>query len=164
MSPVTGTTFRGYRPDDAVAVVDLSLRAWAPVFASMEEVLGSEIFVLLHGDWRRYQERAVRSSLADDDLRIWVAERGHEVVGFVAGRLDAPRLLGEIWMVAVDPGSQGQGVGLALTALATDWFRDAGMKVAMVATGGDPGHAPARHVYEKAQYTLMPSAQYFKAL
>ena len=34
----------------------LSLRAWAPVFASMEQVLGHEIFARLHGDdWRDYQ-------------------------------------------------------------------------------------------------------------
>jgi hypothetical protein len=38
------------------------------------------------------------------------------------------------------------------------------MRVAMVSTGGDPGHAPARRVYEKAAFTLQPSAQYFKAL
>jgi hypothetical protein len=34
----------------------------------------------------------------------------------------------------------------------------------MVETGGDPGHAPARHVYERANYTLFPVARYFKAL
>jgi hypothetical protein len=34
----------------------------------------------------------------------------------------------------------------------------------MVETGGDPGHAPARHVYEKTGFTLLPIARYFKAL
>jgi len=34
----------------------------------------------------------------------------------------------------------------------------------MVETGGDPGHAPARRVYEKAGYTGFPVAGYFKAL
>jgi hypothetical protein len=38
------------------------------------------------------------------------------------------------------------------------------MRVAMVETGGDTGHAPARRVYEKADYTLSPVARYFKAL
>jgi hypothetical protein len=38
------------------------------------------------------------------------------------------------------------------------------MRVAMIETGGDPGHAPARRVYEKADYTLIPNARYFKAL
>ena len=29
----------------------------------------------------------------------------------------------------------------------------------MIDTGGDPGHAPARRVYEKADYTLLPSRE-----
>ncbi|MBV9011056.1 MAG: hypothetical protein JO272_03220 [Pseudonocardiales bacterium] len=47
---------REYCRADEEAVVELSLRAWEPVFASMEQVLGHEICLRLHGDWRRYQE------------------------------------------------------------------------------------------------------------
>jgi GNAT superfamily N-acetyltransferase len=72
--------------------------------------------------------------------------------------------MGEIWMLAVDPDHQERGVGLALTEHATQWLRDAGMRVAMVETGGDAGHAPARQVYEKAAYTALPVVRYFKAL
>jgi hypothetical protein len=35
------------------------------------------------------------------------------------------------------------------------------MSVAMVETGGDPGHAPARRTYEKAGFGLFPTARYF---
>jgi hypothetical protein len=41
---------------------------------------------------------------------------------------------------------------------------DAGMSIAMVETGGDPGHAPARHTYEKVGFELFPVARYFKKL
>jgi hypothetical protein len=34
----------------------------------------------------------------------------------------------------------------------------------MVETGGDPGHAPARHTYEKSGFQLLPVARYFKKL
>jgi GNAT superfamily N-acetyltransferase len=67
-------------------------------------------------------------------------------------------------MLAVDPDHQGHGVGTALTGFATDWLRGAGMQVAMVETGGDSGHAPARRVYEKADYRPLPVIRYFKAL
>ena len=155
---------RAYRPSDEGAVVELSLRAWAPVFASLEAILGSELFVRLHGDWRRYQEAAVRKALGDQDMTIYVADTG-QVVGFVAARIaDAERRLGEIYMLAVDPESQRHGVGTALTEHATSFLRDAGMRVAMIATGGDPGHAAARRVYEKAAYTPLPTASYFKSL
>lgn len=155
---------REYRPQDAEPVVELSLRAWAPVFASVEQVLGGEISVRLHGEWRQYQEREVRAVLADPAMRAWVAETGQGVVAFVAATLHAGRLLGEISMLAVDPDEQDRGIGTALTEFATAWLRDAGMRVAMVETGGDPGHAPARRVYEKAGYTLLPVARYFRAL
>jgi hypothetical protein len=56
---------REYRPDDEAAIVDLSLRAWAPVFASLENVLRREMSGRLHGDWRQYQQRAVRDVMAD---------------------------------------------------------------------------------------------------
>jgi GNAT superfamily N-acetyltransferase len=159
-------SIRECRPSDSGAVVALSLRTWAPVFGSMEQVLGQEIFVRLHGeDWRDYQARSVRDVLADDAMRVWVAEAGGSVAGFVAATvLDSERRLGEIVMLAVDPTCQHQGLGMALTEFGTAWLRDAGMRVAMIGTGGDPGHAPARRVYEKAEYTLIPMARYFKAL
>jgi ribosomal protein S18 acetylase RimI-like enzyme len=150
---------------DAEAVVDLSLRAWAPVFASLERVLGSEIFRRLHPDWRGDQRRAVEDVCTANRERVWVAEVDGAAVGFVAIELHHPeRSMGEISMLAVDPDHQGGGIGTALTEFALDRLEDAGMKVAMVETGGDPGHAAARRTYEKAGYVLLPIARYFKNL
>ncbi|MFG3371021.1 GNAT family N-acetyltransferase [Streptomyces sp. NPDC090032] len=154
-----------YSRHDEEYVVELSLRAWAPVFASMQRVLGEELFLRLHGAWREYQERAVRQVLSESAMEVWVAEREGRVVGFVAATVSEPaRLLGEVSMLAVDPHAQGGGIGARLTEHATAWLRGAGMRVAMIDTGGDAGHAQARHVYENADYTLMPVARYFKAL
>ena len=159
-------SIRESRPSDSGAIVALSLRAWAPVFASMEQILGHEIFVRLHGeDWREYQAWSVRGVLADGTMRVWVAEADDAVAGFVAATVfDPERRLGEIVMLAVDPACQHRGLGTALTEFGTGWLRESGMRVAMIGTGGDPGHAPARRVYEQADYTLIPMARYFKAL
>jgi GNAT superfamily N-acetyltransferase len=155
---------RLYRAEDEEAVVELSLRAWAPVFDSLEQILGQELSVRMHGDWRDHQSRAVRETLANRDATVWVSEVQGDVVGFVAATLDREPSMGEIWMLAVDPDTQKRGIGTALTNHATEWLRESGMKVAMVETGGDPGHAPARRVYDKAEYTMLPVARYFKAL
>jgi GNAT superfamily N-acetyltransferase len=72
--------------------------------------------------------------------------------------------MGEVWMLAVDPDAQSQGLGTVLTNAATAWMREQGMLVAMINTGGDPGHAPARRTYEKAGFRPLPGVQYFKAL
>src|SRR5215203_729092 len=101
---------RPFDEKDAEAVVDLSLRTWAPVFASLERVLGDDVFGRLHPDY------------------------------------------------------QGGGIGTALTEFALDRLKDSGMKVAVVETGGDPGHAAARRTYEKAGLVLLPIARYFKNL
>lgn len=156
---------RPFEDQDAEAVVDLSLRAWAPVFASLERVLGSGIFRRLHPDWREDQRQAVEEVCAAKKGRVWVAEVDAGAVGFVAVEVyDPERSMGEISMLAVDPDHQGGGIGTALTEFALDRLKDAGMKVAMVETGGDPGHAAARRTYEKAGYVLSPVARYFKNL
>src|ERR1700744_1028212 len=117
------TLIRRYQPADSEAVVELALRAWGPVFASLEQVLGREMFVRLHGDsWEDFQREAVRGVLADSGMTVWVAEAEAVVAGFVAAQVDAERLLGEIVMVAVDPAQQGRGAGGALTEFATEWL------------------------------------------
>ena len=146
-------------------MVDLSLRAWAPAFASLEQALGSNIFRRQHPDWREDQRRAVEEVCASQEKRVWVAEANGTAVGFVAIEFHHPeRSMGEISMLAVDPDYQGGGIGTALTEFALDRLKDAGMRVAMVETGGDPGHAAARRTYEKAGYVLLPIARYFKNL
>ena len=150
---------------DAEAVVNLSIRAWAPVFASLEQALGSEIFGRQHPDWREDQRRAVEAVCAAKEGRVWVAEVDGAIVGFVAIELHHPeRSMGETSILAVDPDHQGGGIGTALTEFALDRLKDAGMTVAMVETGGDPGHAAARRTYEKAGYVHLPIARYFKNL
>jgi ribosomal protein S18 acetylase RimI-like enzyme len=156
---------RPFDDRDAEAVLALSLRAWAPPFASLERVLGPEIFRRQHPDWREDQRRAVEEILAAKQGRVWVAEVDTRVVGFVAVELHHPeRSMGETSMVAVDPDYQGSGIGTALIRFALERLKDAGMTVATVETGGDPGHAAARRTYEKAGYTLLPIARFFKNL
>jgi GNAT superfamily N-acetyltransferase len=106
----------------------------------------------------------VRYVLAGSGKHVWVAEVEREAVGFVAATLHRDARLGEIYMIAVDPKAQGQGIGMQLTEVATKWFQQSGMRVAMIETGGDRGHAPARRVYDKAGYTALPAVRFFKAL
>jgi ribosomal protein S18 acetylase RimI-like enzyme len=157
-------TIRPLEGRDVASVVALSLRAWEPVFDSLRAALGEGLFARMHPDWRQDQRRAVEEACADGQLTVWVAEVDGDVVGFVATRTDAASRLGEIHMVAVAPEHQRQGIGGALTRVASDQLAEAGMAVAMVETGGDPGHAPARATYEQAGFTLLPIARYFKVL
>lgn len=156
-------SIRTFDPDDEEAVVELALRAWAPVFESMAQTVGPAVFRQLFGeDWRRYQEADVRRALSA--YSVSVAETENEVVGFVAVDLPAGESHGEIYMVAVAPDQQGLGVGAALTEHAVDQTRAAGRELVVVETGGDPGHAAARATYEKAGFVGMPAERYYLVL
>ena len=86
------------------------------------------------------------------------------MAGFTAAVLHTDDRMGEITMLAVDPAHQRRGVGSRLTAVATAWLGEQGMTTVMVETGGDPGHAPARATYERAGFTLVPVARYFRTV
>ena len=146
------------------AIADLSLRAWTPVFDSIQKVMDLDIYQEFYPDWRVSQKKAVEDVCADKEMNVWVAIDADKTVGFVAVKLDSETRVGEIYMVAVDPDFQGRGIGTALIEFALDRMKDAGMSIAMVDTGGDPGHAPARHTYEKIGFRLLAIARYFKKL
>jgi GNAT superfamily N-acetyltransferase len=123
--------------------------------------------------WRVSQQKAVEEVCATEDTNVWLAmsAEGDAIgidtgltVGFVVVKLHSESNMGEVYMIAVDPDFQGQGIGTALMEFALSWMKDTGMSVAMVETGGDQGHAPARHTYEKLGFGLLPIARYFKKL
>lgn len=149
---------------DLDAVVRLSLRAWEPVHASIRQALGPDLSDALTPDWRVSQERDVVEVCSSPENRVWVGVLRGAVVAFVAVHIHEDRTIGEIAMLAVDPDAQHEGVGTTLTGFAVHWIRDAGVPVAMVETGSDPGHALARRTYEKAGFTLVPVARYFLKL
>ena len=149
---------------DIDPVVRLSLRAWEPNFASTRQAVGAEVDAALHPDWRAFQQASVESVCASPTTQTWVAEVEAIIAGFVAVSIHEDGRIGEIDMLAVDPDYQGNGIGTRLTEFALDRIREAGVPVAMVGTGGDPGHAAARRTYEKAGLTFVPMARYFKRL
>jgi ribosomal protein S18 acetylase RimI-like enzyme len=148
--------------EDADAIVELSLLAWAPVFASFDEVLGHDLYNRVHPNWRVDQAASVRAALADHDS--WVAVGDGQVLGFVTVIFDDAERSGEIYMIAVDPSAQRRGIATALTEFALDEMRARGIDLAIVATGGDPGHAPARATYEKLGFTGCPQVWYAQRL
>ena len=154
-----------YKPQYLDGVISLSLRAWTPVFGSIQNTMDADVYQVFYPDsWRVSQQKAVEDVCAAEDTNVWVALDTGATVGFVAVKLDSESSMGEIYMVAVDPDFQGRGIGSALTKFALDWMKEAGMSIAMVETGGDPGHAPARRTYEKLGFGLLPISRYFKKL
>jgi ribosomal protein S18 acetylase RimI-like enzyme len=160
-------SIRALRPDDIDAVVEFSLRAWQPVFESFRPVMGAEIYRRVYPDWKTIQAEVVASSCRAEGNRAWVAEADGRPVGFtvvVVHPINRETESGEIYMLAVDPDCQQRGIGVALVDFAVDRITELGIPLAEIGTGGDPGHAPARRLYERAGFTPVPLVRYFKAL
>lgn len=156
---------RPFTPSDIEDIVQLSLRAWEPVFHSFEQVLGRRIFLMLYPDWPSNQ-RAVVEKICLDEVQnhTFVAEVDEKVVGFISFSYHAEERAGEVELLAVDPQDQNQGIGTALNKFVLEQMRQRGWKLAVVGTGGDSGHAPARRCYEKAGFTGLPLVRYYQAL
>ena len=90
------TIIREFRKDDLGGIVELSLRAWEPVFASLRQVLGDRLFLRLHPDWEEDQAEEVRTACTDEERVVFVAVAAGRPVGFVARgrRRTGPPLFG----------------------------------------------------------------------
>jgi len=98
---VDGVTIRGYRPDDAAEVVRVNAAAFAhhPEQGSM--------------DAANLAERMAEPWF--DPAGLLVADAGDKLWGFHWTKQHSD-VLGEVYVVGVDPAAQGRGLGRALTA------------------------------------------------
>lgn len=156
---------RSASDQDVPDLVDLTLRAFIPIFESFPKILGAEIYRRIWPDWRACQAGAVEAFCeAHEEHTVLVADVDGNAVGFVVYDLDDKTKTGTVQLIAVHPGYQNRGIGTGLSEAAAKEMSERGMTLAQVETGGDVSHAPARRAYEKAGYTGLPLVRYFKTL
>lgn len=161
---VPESCIRPLEPGDVDAVCALSLRAWEPVFSSFRAVLGERVYLLLYPDWQASQAAAVRRNCLDPATSALVVEHDGEVAGFAVLLTQDDPPLGVVDMIAVDPAHQRRGLGRRLVDASVAHFAAAGLPLVNIGTGGDPGHAPARALYESAGFERLPLVSYFRAI
>jgi GNAT superfamily N-acetyltransferase len=154
-TPRPNVMMRPVRADDQPQLDSVRQAAFAPVFASFRSILGDDIYDLAQAREDEAQGTLLVALLAPESgWEVYVAEVAGTVVGFVSLQLNHDTHVGEIGLNAVHPDHAGKGVGTAMYAFAIARMKASGMRVATVATGGDPSHAPARRAYEKAGFTV----------
>lgn len=133
-----GITLRTFGPDDVDAVVRVNGRAFAdhPEQGAMD---------------RADFERRAASDWFDPE-GLFVAEDEHgEVVGFHWTKVETPAwgepLVGEVYVVGVDPDRHGGGLGTALTARGLRHLAESGVGIVDLYVEGD--NAPALAVYRR---------------
>ena len=156
---------RAFRKEDLETICAIAKRAYTRIFNGFEEQIGKEALDIWIPDARN--SKTVQLTLMADRHPEWlhVCERNGRIVGFIMFNLDYERKLGTINNNASDPLAGEKGVGHEMYTFALDYFRREGMKMAMVHTGLDEAHAPARKAYERMGFDrTIPEVLYFKML
>ena len=162
----TDFRIREFKPEDLERLQAICHEAFKPVFQSFREKLGEEIYAINHpGDDREQAEYLSRIAEPGSGADIFVAEVAGTIAGFVTVIFDKDKHVGTLDLNAVDPAFQGQSIGRKLYNHALSHMKQAGMRLAVVSTGGDDSHAPARRAYQKAGFDVVfPNVTMFKRL
>lgn len=143
----------------------LSLKAWAPMFEKLQPAVQPYVYNAFYPDgWCIRQAADIAAFLQTEGQLAWIAIDEGSILGWVGAKLHPEDRMGEIYILAVDPAHQRQGVASVLIEHAISEIRRAGMEIVMVETGDDPGHAPSRAAYERAGFERWPVARYFRKL
>ncbi|OQA46160.1 MAG: Asparagine--tRNA ligase [Chloroflexi bacterium ADurb.Bin325] len=154
---------RPFTPADLDALIALTLAAFEPVFVSFERIDYTDAIGLLQKSGRKFEFPVEWGLDLQTEQHLCVAEADGKIAGFIAYEFHEDET-GEVYFLAVHPEYQNQGIGTELNLFALDRLKEGGAKLAVVATGGDESHAPARRSYEKAGYTGLPLVRYYKYL
>jgi len=135
-----GTTLRTFRPgQDEQAWLSLNARA----FAKHPE----------QGAWTAHDLALREREPWFDPAGFFIAERDGVMAGFHWTKVPAEPgdRTGEVYVVGVDPGERGSGLGRALTLAGLHYLRDRGLPEAMLYV--DEDNVPAIKMYEGLGFT-----------
>ena len=155
---------RPFESTDTPRLCEIALLAWKPIFGHWADLMSPEMFRAAFGtDWRMDKMGQIESFCARYPQWCLVTEVDGRIAGFITWVLYRKRAIAEIGNNAVDPEYQGRGIGTQQYNRVLEVFRAEGMKFAMVKTGLDEPHAPARAAYEKAGFVaLIPTVTYYR--
>ena len=140
--------------------------ALEPVFESFRNIVGEAISPLVFATVEPDQAVHLNDlGKPDRDGKLFGVQIGEEVVRFMAVSLDKAKKIGEVGLNAVHQSHAGQGLGTRLNSFAISFMRNAGVCLAIMGTGGDPSHTPARRINEKAGFeAAIPLVWLYKLL
>lgn len=154
-----------YATERKQTILDLTVEAWTPVFDKTRSDVPGFAFDSFYPDgWQTRQISDVTALLENEPQSIWLAWLDGHATGYIGIKIHPEDKMGEIYIIAVSPRFQRQGISTKLMNFAAGHIRQAGMRMMMVETVGDRGHAPARRSYEAFGFEPWPVARYFKEL
>lgn len=145
---------RPYQPEDFPRMVQIAREAWKEIFAGFREQIGDELYHILYENKYQDKEYQLRETVTKAPAHCRICERNGKIVGFITFNYDDKRKIGIICNNAADRVCGEKGIGQEMYQAVLKIFRDNGMLAAMVSTGLDEGHRPARTAYQRAGFLL----------
>jgi GNAT superfamily N-acetyltransferase len=151
---------------DIDTMQEIREKAFKPIFQSFRNILGDIVYETAQEPEDIAQGDLLPSYFEADSIwKTWKVVLETQIIGFVTIRFDQELKVGEIGLNAIDPDFGGRGIGTYVYEFAIQEMKNAGMKVATVATGGDISHLPARKAYRNAGFNIeIPSVWMCKEL
>lgn len=157
---------RPYVERDLPRLIEVTIDTFGPFYeANFRPLVGETVFAHQHGAWRE-DYRAQVPTLHDPPAHkyVAVAEDEGDLLGYVAWNIEPGRRHGEVEILAVKQQHRRTGTGRMLCEHAFSDMRDRAVEVAVIGTGGDAFHAPARALYSSLGCIELPVAVFFKQL
>ncbi len=146
---------------DAAAAIEIARKCWAPIYEGYGKILGEELYGTIAPNPLQDKADHVQTMIAEN--RTFVAECDGVICGFCGYVVNGE--IGQIGSNAVLPECKGRGIAGMLYERVFEEFRLRGCTAALVKTGLDDGHAPARRAYQKMGFEVgLPSITYYKKL
>ena len=156
------TTIGSYQNTHRQKLLDFSIRAWISIFPALQQEVPGFVYECFYPNgWKHRQLADLAKVLDEEPGNVDVAFENEKPIGWVCTRLHPEDMMGEIYVLVVDPDHQRKGIGQSLLEHSKQRVRNAGMAILMVETVEDRGHAPARKLYESNGFERWPVARYF---
>ncbi len=147
------TTLRQAREEDLDRILEITYICYQPIFDSFISIIGRDCYeeVICQPTgltWKQRKEKQIRDLLEKHPEWVWVLDDGNEVIGYVTFGLTPEKNLGDIDNNGVHPDHAGKGWATFMYRYVLQYFRDEGIRFAVVETELDDAHIPARRAYE----------------
>lgn len=151
----SGIKFIIAQKEDVDHLEEIRAIAFQPIFDSFRSILGDTIYEYAQLPEDEAQRDLLKSLFEKHSIwKTWKVNLKEKIIGFISIRIDESAKVGEIGLNAIHPNYSNKGIGTQMYHFAVEVMKNAGMKVATVATGGDPSHLSAINAYRKAGFTV----------
>ena len=137
---------------DFPQIDEITIICYSAIYESFKKMVGEEIFrgIYYNSDLPWPESKTIQNHklYASHPNWIWVLENQEQIFGYVSFKLRPEKNSGIIDNNGVLPEYAGKGWGKYMYRHVLEFFRSSGLRFALVETGLDDAHIPARRAYE----------------